>query len=65
MFGKIVQYLRDVRSEVAKVNWPTKAEVSSATVLVIVLSVVVSLYVFACDQGLQGAISLFLRVGRG
>jgi preprotein translocase subunit SecE len=62
MIGKIVQYFRDVRSEVAKVNWPTRAEVSSATVLVIVLSVAVSLYVFACDQGLQAAIGLFLRV---
>jgi len=61
MIGKIVQYFRDVRSEVAKVNWPNRAEVSSATVLVIVLSVVVSLYVFACDQGLQAAIGLFLR----
>jgi len=58
---KIKQYFRDVKAEVAKVNWPTKAEVTSATILVIVLSVAVSVYVFACDQGLQFAISLFLR----
>jgi preprotein translocase subunit SecE len=61
MMEKIMQYFRDVKAEVAKVNWPTKAEVSAATVLVIVLSLAVSLYVFACDQGLQAAISLFLR----
>jgi len=59
MIARIAQYLRDVRAEVAKVNWPTKAEVTSATVLVIVLSVVVSVYVFACDRAL---VSLFLRV---
>ncbi len=58
---KIMQYFRDVKAEVAKVNWPTKAEVSGATVLVIILSLAVSIYVFACDQGLQAAIGLFLR----
>lgn len=59
--GKIMQYFRDVKAEVAKVNWPTRTEVTGATVLVIVLSVAVSIYVFACDQGLQAAIGLFLR----
>ena len=58
---KIIQYLKDVRSEVAKVNWPTKTDIRAATVLVIILSAVISLYVFACDQGLQAAIGLFLR----
>ena len=61
MIKKIVQYLKDVRSEVAKVNWPTKDEVTGATVLVIALSVVMSLYIFACDQALQAAVGLFLR----
>ncbi|MFP4012985.1 MAG: preprotein translocase subunit SecE [Chitinispirillaceae bacterium] len=58
---KFIQYLKDVRTEVAKVSWPTKNEVTGATVLVIVLSVIVSLYVLACDQALQFAIGLFLR----
>ncbi|MDR0331355.1 MAG: preprotein translocase subunit SecE [Chitinispirillales bacterium] len=61
MMQKIIQYLRDVRSEVAKVNWPTKDDISAGTVLVIILSIVVSIYVFVCDQGLQAAIGLFLR----
>jgi preprotein translocase subunit SecE len=61
MIKKIVQYLKDVRSEVAKVNWPTKDEVTGATVLVIALSVAMSLYIFACDQALQTAVGLFLR----
>jgi preprotein translocase subunit SecE len=61
MIKKIVQYLKDVRSEVAKVNWPTKDEVTGATVLVVVLSIAMSLYIFACDQALQAAVGLFLR----
>jgi preprotein translocase subunit SecE len=61
MVGKIRQYFRDVWAEVAKVNWPTKDEVRGATVLVIVLSLAVSLYVFVCDRALSTAIGLFLR----
>jgi preprotein translocase subunit SecE len=61
MMEKITQYFRDVKAEVAKVNWPTRPEVTAATILVIVLSIAVSIYVFACDQGLQAAIGLFLK----
>ncbi|KMQ51373.1 hypothetical protein CHISP_1620 [Chitinispirillum alkaliphilum] len=57
---KFIQYLRDVRSELSKVSWPTWNEVRGATVLVVVLSVVVSLYVFACDQLLLAIMGYFL-----
>jgi len=59
--NKIIQYLKDVRTEVAKVNWPTKPEVYGATVLVIVLSIIMALFVFTCDQALQFVVGLFLR----
>jgi preprotein translocase subunit SecE len=58
--NKFIQYLKDVRAEVAKVSWPTQTEVKGATVLVIVFSIVAALYVFACDQGLQAAVSVLL-----
>jgi len=61
MIKKVVQYLKDVRSEVAKVNWPTKDEVTGATVLVVALSVAMSLYIFGCDWVLQSALGLFLK----
>ena len=57
---KFIQYLKDVRTEVGKVNWPTKDEVKGATILVVILSCVMAVYVFACDQGLQAAMGLFL-----
>ena len=59
--NKVTQYLKDVRTEVSKVNWPTKQEVYGATVLVIVLSIIMALFVFGCDQALQFLVSLFLR----
>jgi preprotein translocase subunit SecE len=47
---KIIQYLKDVRSEMTKVSWPTRNDVTGATVLVVVLSIIMSIYVFACDK---------------
>jgi len=62
MKKKIVQYLKDVRAEMAKVNWPTQKEVTGATTLVICLSVVMAAYIFLCDQGLQAVMGMVLRM---
>jgi preprotein translocase subunit SecE len=63
IMDKFIQYLKDVRSEMAKVSWPTRNEVSSATVLVVVLSIIVSLFVYACDLTLNKLVGLFLKTG--
>lgn len=58
--AKLTEYLKNVRSELGKVSWPTRGEVTSATVLVVVLSMVVSLFVFACDKLLNFLLGLVL-----
>ncbi|MCL2181953.1 MAG: preprotein translocase subunit SecE [Chitinispirillia bacterium] len=58
--NKIMQYLKDVKAEMIKVNWPTQKDVTAATTLVICLSIVMAGYIFACDQGLQAVMRLFL-----
>jgi preprotein translocase subunit SecE len=45
-----MQYLKDVRSEMLKVSWPTLNELTGATTLVIVLSIMMAIFVFACDR---------------
>ena len=59
--NKMIQYLKDVRSELMKVSWPTRNEVAGATGLVIVLSIVLSLFVYACDKTLYTIIGFFLK----
>ena len=61
--NKLLQYFKDVRSEMAKVSWPQKNEVYGATVLVVVLSIIVSLFVYACDFTLNRLVGLFLKMG--
>jgi len=58
--NKIIQYLKDVRSEMSKVSWPTRPELTSATMLVVVLSLVFSVFIYACDQVLNRIIGFFL-----
>jgi len=58
---KIVQYFKNVRSEMAKVSWPARDEVVGATLLVVVLSIVVSIYVYGCDKFLVYVLGFFLQ----
>jgi len=45
------QFLREVRAELKKVAWPTRGEVLTYTVVVLVSVTFVTLYVFGLDTG--------------
>jgi preprotein translocase subunit SecE len=49
MFTKIANYLRGVRVEMAKVNWPGREELMESTVITLVLSMILALFVFSAD----------------
>ena len=59
--GKVTQFLREVRVELGKVTWPSRDELIGSTVIVIVLSVIMSIYIGFLDFLLS---SLFGRVIR-
>jgi preprotein translocase subunit SecE len=59
---KIIQYLKDVRAEMIKVSWPAKNELLGATVLVIVLSLLMSIFVYTCDQIINRIVGLLLQI---
>ena len=47
-----IVFLKEVRSELAKVVWPTRTETIKYTLTVIVFSIVVALILGAFDYGL-------------
>jgi len=49
---KITQFFVEVRTELAKVIWPSKQETIRYTITVIVFSLVVSVILGAADYGL-------------
>jgi preprotein translocase subunit SecE len=61
MMKKFIQYLRDVRTEMSKVSWPTRNEVAGATTLVVVLSLIVSAFVKVFDLILSNILGLIIN----
>ena len=45
----IVQFLREVRLELKKVDWPTRRELVSSTTVVLVTLIVMTSFVFGLD----------------
>ncbi len=58
-----ITFLREVRSEVAKVTWPTRRETGITTVLVFLRVVVASVFFLLVDWILGKGIGLLLGVG--
>ena len=59
-----IEFIQQVRSEVAKVTWPSTKEVWVTTVAVVIMVTLASLFFVAADQILGWAIKLILGIGR-
>ena len=61
MTERIVNYLKGVRAEIARVTWPTRNEIISLTALILLLVVVVTLYIWGIDGIIGTLLRLFIR----
>jgi preprotein translocase subunit SecE len=61
MINKLTKFLKEVRQELTKVAWPSKDELRDSTIVVIVLSVLLSVFIGAVDFGLSRITTLILR----
>ena len=61
----IVRTFREVRSEMKKVVWPTREETIRLTIVVIAISVVISVILFAADTVFQYLILQLQRLVAG
>lgn len=57
------QYVRDVRSEVAKVTWPSRRETLITTGLVLALSALAALFFLVVDQIIAFAMRYVFGLG--
>jgi preprotein translocase subunit SecE len=46
---KIIRFLREAKSELQKVNWPTREQVVQYTIIVVVFSLIVALFLGSLD----------------
>lgn len=56
-----VQFISQVRAEAAKIAWPTRREVVTTTIMVLIMATITSLFFFAVDLALRGALGFVLR----
>lgn len=59
-FRKIVKYFQEVRIEMGKVNWPTRRDTIRLTLIVIIASVFIGVYVGALDYLFTSLLALAL-----
>lgn len=51
-----INYIREVRAELSHVSWPTPRQAVMYTVIVVLISIAVALYLGAVDFGLETAL---------
>lgn len=56
------KFLQEVRSETAKVTWPSRRETMITTIMVFVMVAVASVFFFAADQIIRYLITLVLGI---
>ena len=58
-------FLQQVRSETAKVTWPSRRETLISTVMVFAFAILAMLFFFAADQLMGFAVEKILGLGAG
>ena len=54
----VVAYMQDVRKEMAKVSWPTRSELISNTIVTLVASFAISLFIYGADWVISSILEL-------
>ena len=57
-------FLQQVRSETAKVTWPSRRETMISTLMVLVFAFIAAIFFFAADQLMALGVELILGLGR-
>ena len=57
MFKKLVQFFKEIKTELSRVTWPGRKEVINSTIVVLTTVFLISLFLWVVDLALQGIIS--------
>ena len=58
--ANIKTFFNDVKLEMGKVSWPTRNELVSSTIIVLVSLTILSLFIGICDAGLSAMVNLIM-----
>jgi len=57
---KIITFFKEVKTEIKKVNWPTKKETLRYTLIVILVSIVTAIFLGGLDFALTTLLNKFI-----
>ena len=60
MVKKSLNYLRNVRTEMGKVSWPTREQLIESTGITLLLALLMSAFIFFADQIISRIINIIL-----
>jgi len=59
MFRKVIKFLKEVRMEMGRVIWPTRDELKGSTIVVIVMTLALTAFIFIVDRIFTQLFELF------
>ena len=57
----VFRYLREVRGELRKVTWPTREESWRLTIIVLIVTILFALFLWAFDYIFSGGVEFIVR----
>jgi preprotein translocase subunit SecE len=60
-----IQFLREVKTELKKVTWPTRKDTLSGTAVVLVAVFIIAFFLGIVDSGLSRAVKELLKMASG
>ncbi len=57
------EYIRQVRSEVKKITWPSRKETTVSTIAVFIMVVIASIFLYLSDQVIAYLVRLIMGFG--
>jgi preprotein translocase subunit SecE len=58
---RLTTFVHDVRVESRKVTWPSREELQESTTVVLMTVLIIGLFIFVVDLGVNQVVSLLLR----
>lgn len=61
MFKKVIQFFKEVKNELKKVTWPGRREVINSTIVVLIATAVITLFLYLVDVGLSRLVGMVIK----
>jgi preprotein translocase subunit SecE len=59
------EFIRQVRAEVGKVVWPTRAETTQTAIMVLILTIILAIFFLGVDAVFNGIVQALLSLASG